>query len=251
MVSEMFVKFGISAFHSRLTLSSIIASFCKFHTFPFNKSTTVTLQYFRERFPFDCCCLFKILGAVLNWSTDNEHRKEVNIRLNFEILITYVRQGIFLIWFSLSKVLQLIKNLKYSVKRDACRLRSLELNKYVLEHEFMPLKCIPHICIPHGTAVVPDFEEDIITFQKSLPIWDVMRNYLTMYLNGDVSKYVFVKSFHRICLLFINNFEQVDNSLMYTAVEIINFVDVSLQKMKTINDDILQFSELVVHVIWK
>lgn len=35
-------------------------------------------------------------------------------------------------------------------------------------------------------------------------------------------------------------------------MEVINFVEISLQKVKTtIDDDILQFSELVVHVIWK
>lgn len=77
MVYEMFNKFGISAFHSPLTLSSIIAFFCKYHTFPFNSSTTLVLQYFRARFPLDCSSLFKILGAALNWTSDCERRKEV------------------------------------------------------------------------------------------------------------------------------------------------------------------------------
>lgn len=35
-------------------------------------------------------------------------------------------------------------------------------------------------------------------------------------------------------------------------MEVVKFVEVSLQKVKTtIDDDILRFSELVVHVIWK
>lgn len=34
-------------------------------------------------------------------------------------------------------------------------------------------------------------------------------------------------------------------------MEIINFVEISLQKVKTIDNDILKFSELVVHVIWR
>lgn len=38
---------------------------------------------------------------------------------------------------------------------------------------------------------------------------------------------------------------------MQNIMEMINFVEISLQKIKTIDDDILQFSELVVHVIWK
>ncbi len=34
-------------------------------------------------------------------------------------------------------------------------------------------------------------------------------------------------------------------------MEIVNFVEISLQKVKTIDDDIVGFSELVLHVIWK
>lgn len=75
----------------------------------------------------------------------------------------------------------------YAVKKDECKLRSNELNKYVLEYDLIPLKYVPEIRIPRGTEVVPDFEDNVIIIKKSLPIWDVMRNYMTMFLNGDVS----------------------------------------------------------------
>lgn len=87
MVFEMFTKFGISAFHSQMTLASIVAFFCKFHTAPFNRSTSAVLQYFRERFPLDCACLFRILGAVLNWTTDIARRKEVMCALKVAVAV--------------------------------------------------------------------------------------------------------------------------------------------------------------------
>lgn len=44
---------------------------------------------------------------------------------------------------------------------------------------------------------------------------------------------------------------QTDVDVVQNIMEMVNFVEISLQKVKTIDDDILQFSELVVHVIWK
>lgn len=81
----------------------------------------------------------------------------------------------------------MLNHLKFSIRLDECKLKTVELNKYVLEYELHPLKYVPKICIPHGTEAIPDPEENIVTLKKSLPIWDVMRDYLLMYLNGKVS----------------------------------------------------------------
>lgn len=92
----------------------------------------------------------------------------------------------------------------YAVRKDECKLRSNELNKYVLEYDFVPLKYVPDIRIPRGTEVVPDFEDNVIIIKKSLPIWDVMRNYMTMFLNGDVSyKKMNIVPFLLVSYLFI------------------------------------------------
>lgn len=90
MVYLMFTKFGIYAFNSQLTLSSIIAFFCKFHVSPLNKASTEVLNHFRERFPLNCASTFKILGAILNWSVDIVQRKEVNNRLEIFTSITKI-----------------------------------------------------------------------------------------------------------------------------------------------------------------
>ncbi len=91
MVYEMFTKFGMSAFKSVATLSSIIAFFCKFHSSPFNKSTSVVLQHFSDRFPLDCACVFKILGAVLNWCSDIKRKKKVIVNLHFCVFFAYMK----------------------------------------------------------------------------------------------------------------------------------------------------------------
>lgn len=83
-----------------------------------------------------------------------------------------------------------LNRLPFSVKKDECCLKTVELNKYVLERNIAPLKFFQKNIIPRGTIAYPDFEENIITLKKSLPIWDVMRNFLTMYLNGYVGLFV-------------------------------------------------------------
>lgn len=80
-----------------------------------------------------------------------------------------------------------LNRLPYSVRKDECRLKVVELNKYVLEENLSPLKYFPKNYIPKGTAATFDLEENIVIFKKSLPIWEIVRNFLTMYLNGHVS----------------------------------------------------------------
>lgn len=85
-----------------------------------------------------------------------------------------------------------LNHLPFNVKKDDCSLKTVELNKYVLEHNIKPLKFSQSNIIPQGTVAIPDFEDNIVTLKKSLPIWDVMRNFLTMYLNGYVSEFFFM-----------------------------------------------------------
>ena len=81
----------------------------------------------------------------------------------------------------------MLNHLKFCVRLDECKLKTVELNKYVLEYDLHPLKYVQKVCIPQGTEAIPDSEENIVTIKKSLPIWDIMRSYLLMYLNGKVS----------------------------------------------------------------
>lgn len=83
--------------------------------------------------------------------------------------------------------MELLNHFKFTTKYHECKLKAIELNKYVLEFDFVPLKYVQGIRISHGTVVIPDSEEDIVMIKKSLPIWDIMRNYLMIYLNDEVS----------------------------------------------------------------